>query len=190
MPDRDTERDDLGELMAAAQRGDSHAYDELLRAVAARVRIVVRAERGFAGQADVEDLVQDVLLSVHQVRASYDPSRPFAPWLASIVRNRLADVARRYARTRAREVPFDETRVTFVGLATNHHGGDADVQTLRRAVRALPKGQRSAIELLKLEGLSLKEAASITGSSQGALKVATHRAMAALKGKLGDYEKD
>lgn len=190
MPDRDIKRDNQGELMAAAQRGDSRAYTELLRGLVPRIRRMVRNQRGFVGESDIEDLVQEVLLSVHQARASYDPSRPFAPWLGAIVRHRLADGARRHARTVAREVAFDETQVTSTGQGTNNEGTDSDAATLRRAVRALPDGQRKAIELLKLRGLSLEEASAVTGSSKSALKVATHRAMTALKGKLGEHEED
>jgi RNA polymerase sigma-70 factor (ECF subfamily) len=177
--------DELGALMAAAQRGDSAAYAALLRAIAPRIRGVVRRQRGFVGHADAEDLVQDVLLAVHSVRATYDPSRPFVPWLLAIVRNRLADGARRYARTTRREIPIDDEGVTLDDLAPNTQEVEVgDASALREAVAALPAGQREAIELLKLKELSLKEAAEVSGTSVGALKVATHRAMLALKRAL------
>jgi len=67
----------LGRLMARAQQGDSNAYVILLRAITPRIRQLVRARRGFLGESDVEDVVQEVLLSVHAVRATYDPARPF-----------------------------------------------------------------------------------------------------------------
>jgi RNA polymerase sigma factor (sigma-70 family) len=176
----------LGQLMQAAQQGDSDAYVELLRAVTPRIRQIVQHQRGFAGREEVEDLVQEILLSLHRVRASYDPSRPFIPWLLAIVRNRLADAARRYSRTASREVSMDESDVTFSDLPANVAISDPnDVDALRDAVRSLPEGQRRAIELLKLKELSLKEAASITGSSESALKVATHRALATLRRTLG-----
>jgi RNA polymerase sigma-70 factor (ECF subfamily) len=172
--------------MGAAQQGDSAAYLELLRELTPRIRHIVMRQRGFAGRADVEDLVQDVLLSLHAVRATYDPSRPFVPWLLAIVRNRLVDGARRYARTSGREVHIDESDVTFSEPATNVDMAElGDAGALRDTVRALPDSQRQAIELLKLKELSLKEAAAISGSSVGALKVATHRAMATLRRTLG-----
>ena len=178
--------DALGLLMRAAQDGDAVAYAELLRAIAPQVRRIVARQRGFAGIADVEDLVQDVLLSVHAVRATYDSSRPFVSWLLAIVRNRLADGARRYARTARREIRVDESDVTFFEVETNTDSGEpADAEVVREAVRALPEGQREAIELLKLKELSLKEAAEASGTSVGALKVATHRAMASLRRALG-----
>ena len=172
--------DQLGAWMRAAQSGDGTAYLDLLRALTPRIRRIVARQRAFAGVEDVEDLVQDVLLSLHSVRATYDPARPFMPWLLAIVRNRLADGARRYARTAAREVHVDD--VTFSEPATNPVQDTPDrVEALQHAVRALPAGQRQAIELLKLQELSLKEAAAASGISVGALKVATHRAIAALR---------
>jgi RNA polymerase sigma factor (sigma-70 family) len=182
MTNRDSPIDALGDLMRAAQLGDSGAYLELLRIITPRVRQLVRRQRGFAGGAEVEDLVQDVLLSVHTVRATYDPTRPFTPWLLAIVRNRLVDGARRYGRIARREVLVDDLDVTFSGAETNQDSVEAaDAAALRDAVRALPEGQREAIELLKLKELSLKEAAEVSGTSIGALKVATHRAMATLR---------
>lgn len=177
--------DQLAQLMEAAQAGDGEAYATLLEAAAPRVRQVVRRQRGFAGPEDVEDLVQDVLLSLHVARATYDPGRPFMPWLMAIVRNRLADGARRYVRQAAHEVVVDDLAVTFADAATNTIAeGAGDTRALKDAVRALPPGQRQAIELLKLRELSLKEAAAATGVTSGALKVATHRAMTALRRML------
>ena len=185
MTDPNSASDSLGELMRAAQQGDSARYVELLRAITPRIRDVVRRQRGFAGVAEVEDLVQDVLLSVHAVRATYDPARPFVPWLLAIVRNRLVDGARRYARIARREVQVDEGDVTFSEPEANDDSSEpGGAAALHEAVRALPAGQRQAIELVKLKGLSLKEAAQSSGTSVGALKVATHRAMATLRRTL------
>jgi RNA polymerase sigma-70 factor (ECF subfamily) len=171
----------LAALMHAAQEGDSTAYLELLQIVTPYIRRIVAYRRGFAGREDVEDLVQDVLLSLHAVRATYDRRRPFTPWLLAIVRHRLADGARRYAGGKAREVEADE-RVTSSQTSTRSRMIPShDSLALRQAMCALPRAQRQAIELIKLQGLSLKEAAAATGSTVGALKVATHRALAGLR---------
>lgn len=178
-------QDQLGALMHAAQQGDATAYRELLCTVTPRIRQIVAHRRAFLSAEDVEDLVQDVLLSLHAVRATYDPRRPFMPWLLAIVRNRLADGARRYRRTAAREVLIEDADVTFAAPATNpRQDASDDLEALDRALQALPAGQRQAIELLKLQELSLREAAAASGSTIGALKVATHRAMAALRKAL------
>lgn len=176
----------LRRLMHEAQKGDADAYRALLTAVTPRIRRIVRARRGFLGASDTEDLVQDVLLSVHAVLATYDPSRPFMPWLMAIVRNRLVDAARRYGRQHVHETQVDDLQVTFNEIATNATDERiGDVEALEHAIRALPAGQRQAIELLKLREMSLKEASAATGTSVAALKVATHRAIVSLRRILG-----
>jgi len=175
----------LSRLMARAQQGDSNAYVTLLRAITPRVRQLVRARRGFLGETDVEDIVQEVLLSVHAVRATYDPARPLMPWLSAIVRHRLADAGRRHVRQSAHEIGVDDLDVTFQAPAANSREetfGDPDA--LAQAIRALPPGQRQAVELLKLRELSLKEASALTGMSIGALKIAMHRAITSLRRAL------
>ena len=176
----------LCELMRAAQDGDAEAYQALLTGITPRVRRLIRARRAFLDAADIEDLVQDVLLSVHAVRHTYDPTRPFWPWLLAIVRNRLVDAARRYGRRKGRELAVEDLDVTFADLTANTTDeGMADTEALAQAIQRLPAGQRQAIDLLKLREMSLKEAAAYSGSSVSALKVATHRAMASLRRALG-----
>lgn len=185
MAEPETNEERLAALMRSAQGGDAEAYAVLMQEVAVRARQIVRYRRAFLERADVEDLVQDVLLSVHAVRATYDAARPFIPWLLAIARNRLADAARRYARHGAHEVTVDDLDVTFFSQDTNTLAATyGDPDALREAIAELPAGQRSAIEMLKLRELSLKEAAAASGTSVGALKVATHRAMDALRRKL------
>jgi RNA polymerase sigma factor (sigma-70 family) len=175
----------LATLMRAAQGGNTQAYVLLLKEITPRLRQIVRAQRRFLKIADIEDLVQDVLLSVHAVRATYDPRRPFMPWLMAITRHRLADAARRHTRRAAHEVQVENVPVTFSDDGANiDNDGYRDPEALRHAIRALPPGQRDAIELLKLREMSLKEAAAARGTSIGALKVSVHRAMATLRKAL------
>lgn len=181
----------LARLMARAQQGDSDAYVTLLRAITPRVRQLVRARRAFLGESAVEDVVQDVLLSVHTVRATYDPARPLMPWLSAIVRHRLADAGRRHVRHGAREIGVDDLDVTFQSPAANSaEEAFGDPDALAQAIQALPPGQRQAVELLKLRELSLREASALTGMSIGALKIATHRAIASLRRALQGTAKE
>jgi RNA polymerase sigma-70 factor (ECF subfamily) len=107
------------------------------------------------------------------------------PWAAAIVRHRLADAARRYARRGARERTVDDLDVTFqASSAKSREETFGDIEALAQAIQTLPPGQRQAVELLKLRELSLKEASAVTGSSVGALKIATHRAIASLRRAL------
>jgi RNA polymerase sigma factor (sigma-70 family) len=175
----------LTSLMQAAQAGDTHAYARLLDEITPRLRQIVRGQRRFLKTEDIEDLVQDILLSLHAVRATYDPQRPFMPWLMAITRNRLADGARRYTRGAGHEVQVETLPVTFSEEGANMgNDGYRDPEALRQAIRDLPPGQRVAIEMLKLREMSLKDAAAASGTSIGALKVSVHRAIATLRKAL------
>ncbi|MGE0445866.1 MAG: sigma-70 family RNA polymerase sigma factor [Vicinamibacterales bacterium] len=185
MEDRAEAEIALGRLMQRAQGGDAAAYTVLLTALTPIVRRMVRARRGSFGADAIEDLVQDTLLSLHAARATYDPSRPLLPWVSAIVRHRLGDAARRDARRRRREQPFDDEQAAGEVMPERRDEGPGDAAALAAAIQALPPGQRQAIELLKLQELSLHEASELTGTSVGALKVATHRAIGALRKALG-----
>jgi RNA polymerase sigma-70 factor (ECF subfamily) len=176
---------DFATLMKAAQGGDKVAYRRLLEAVAPRLRRIIGRRRTFLKPQDIEDLVQEILLSVHSVRATYDPGRPFLPWLMAITRHRLADGARRHAR-RANELIVGQLPETFPDEGANRLVQTyRDPEALLKAIRALPPGQRKAIEMLKLREMSLKEAAVSSGLTIAALKVAVHRGMCSLRKVLG-----
>jgi RNA polymerase sigma-70 factor (ECF subfamily) len=185
MTEPSTRENDFAELMRAAQTGDGLAYGRLLEEITPRIRRIVRSRRSFLETEDIEDLVQDILLSIHAVRATYDPERPFVPWLLAITRNRLADAGRRHARSTAHEIRVENLAVTFEDDSTNTNVDSYDdVEDLRKAIETLPPIQRDAIQMLKLGEMSLKEAADASHTTVGALKVATHRAMTALRKML------
>jgi RNA polymerase sigma factor (sigma-70 family) len=178
---QDTERR-FAALMHSAQSGDGAAYACLLRELTPLLRQRIQRRLRFLRPEDVEDLVQDVLLSLHAVRATYDPQRPFLPWLFGIVRNRVADGARRHARRATHELaPAERWPVTFSTDETNSEESYGDSEALVQAIGRLPPGQREAVQLLKLRELSLKEAAAVSGMSIGSLKVSVHRAVKALR---------
>jgi RNA polymerase sigma-70 factor (ECF subfamily) len=168
-------------LMARAQDGDRRAYRTLLLDMAPYLRAL--AARCFKEPGDVEDAVQDVLLTVHAVRHAYDPGRPFGPWLVAIANRRIIDRLRRQMRARSREVELTAEHETFLPHPANslHDEISADEAALHAAVEHLPPDQRQAISMLKLKEMSLKEAALASGRSVSALKVATHRAMKSLR---------
>ncbi len=166
--------------MAAAQDGDQRAYRRLLTELTPFLRSVLRTV------AEPEDVIQDVLLTVHQVRHTYDPSRPFKPWVTAIARRRAIDRFRRQMRRSVQETELDDTHETIADSGAKQREEDILVaRDAARAIAALPPGQRQAIELVKVRELSLKEASAETGLSVSALKVAVHRGMKALRVALG-----
>lgn len=167
-------------LMRSSQNGDGRAYARLLNELLPVLRRVVA--RRWSAAPDTEDVVQEILVSLHVARATYDPNRPFVPWLMAIARNRIADAARQsYARS-ANETTVDVLPETFSGdsAKTDQQASD-DREALRKVMSTLPDAQREAIELLKIQGLSLEEASRITGKSIASLKVVVHRAVKAMR---------
>src|SRR5258707_5711316 len=175
---------DWSVYMARAKAGDRDAYRRLLEDVTPYLRSI--AARHFQNSGDIEDTVQEVLLTVHDVRHTYDPARPFGPWLVAIANRRVVDGLRRQGRSRAREVALDIEHETFAAPQANLAETASDGRVLRDAIEQLPSGQRDAIRMLKLQEMSLKEAAAASGMSVAALKVATHRALKNLRKMFGE----
>ena len=172
--------------MVAAQVGDRAAYETLLRDCIPFIR---RVARGQGVRPDfIDDVVQETLLTVHQARQTYDPSRSFTAWLRTIAQRRAIDGLRRGGRTRSREV--------YAPLAYENHsdlGSDPDeaafqidhTEVLGLAVKRLSTRQREAVEHLAVLGQSLAQAAAATGRSTGSLRVNWHRALKTLRASLG-----
>jgi RNA polymerase sigma-70 factor, ECF subfamily len=175
-------------LMAHAQAGDSDAYRRLLEEITPYLRSL--ATRRHRDPNDIEDALQDILLTVHAIRHTYDPARPLGPWLVAIANRRLIDRLRRQGRLRSRESPLAPEHETFPAGPANMDDEISDRRALHAAVDKLPDRQRQAVRLLKLKEMSLKEAAVATGMSVAALKVATHRALSSLRKLLSDRSRD
>jgi RNA polymerase sigma factor (sigma-70 family) len=157
----------LARLMALAQSGDTLAYRAVLNECR---RWLVRYYRGRIAPHQIDDLVQDTLVSLHRKRATYDASRPFIPWLAAIARYRWVDQLRRTYR--ACETELDET------LVTDPVGGDVTAQiSLARLLEKIPERQAHVIRLVKIDGYSVSEAAVRTGQSEPLVKVNIHRGL-------------
>jgi len=158
--------DDCRRLMGRAQAGDKSAYRGLLGGCRDWL------ERYYSRRITphmVDDLVQDTLISLHAKRASYDPSRPFYPWLAAIARYRWVDALRKLTQT---EELHDADAVV-------EHEEDAVLSrlSLDSLLVRLPPAQANAITLTRVEGLSIKEAARICGQSESLVKVNVHRGL-------------
>lgn len=174
-------------LMARAQDGDQHDYRSLLEEIAPYLRGVCRRYLGH--DDEVEDVVQDILLTVHSIRHTYERSRPFKPWLYTIARRRIADWIRRRSRRLRREDDGARRTACFDEGLLDQADAQPDLaairahtaQEVRDAIDALPPRQREAITLLRLRELTLDEATRTTKQTAGALKVSCHRALKSLQ---------
>jgi RNA polymerase sigma factor (sigma-70 family) len=168
--------------MASAQAGDRTAYEALLRECVSLVKVFA------AGQGVppdyVDDVVQDVLLTIHRARHTYDPARSFTGWLRVIAERRSIDLLRRIGRQRAREI---HSQLAFESYADKSAdptrlGRDAAASSrVYAAMATLPERQREAVQVLVLQDQSLTDAAIVTRRSKGALKVNLHRGLKALR---------
>ncbi len=176
-------------LMAAAQAGDGVAYQALLRDCVPVIKSIAR-RRGVTADS-IDDVVQDVLLTVHRARQTYDPGRSFTAWLSVIADRRSIDLLRRISRRDAREV--------YAPLAFEGHADQAAdpaqglvhadaTDTFASALANLPTRQREAVQHLVLEERSLADAAVLTQRTKGSLKVNLHRALKALRGLMEPKE--
>lgn len=161
-------------LMLSALRGDERAYASLLRSLAAHLRSYFR-RRLFDGGAEAEDLVQETLLALHTRRATYDPSLPLGPWVHAIARYKLIDHLRRVRRAGV-QVPVEEDSLfseadAEAGLARRDVG---------RLLDQLPLKQRASIQAIKIDDLSVREAAARTSYSESDVKVSVHRGLKTL----------
>jgi len=171
--------------MVAAQQGDAAAYDALLRELLPYVRGRVRP-RVFDPNA-VEDIVQNVFVSLHRARHTYRPERPFHPWINAVMRNAVVDYIRDRQRRAQREISLEADGVPEP--AVNAVAGDGPREPvlsdeLATALEGLPDGQRQAVLLIHFEGLTVVEAAKRAGVSKAALKVRAHRGYRALRALL------
>lgn len=158
----------LTRLAGMAQRGDQQAYIALLGA--ARLWLL-RYFRRRISPCQLDDLVQDTLISVHRKLASYDPARPFTPWLAAIARYRFVDHLR---------LVYGRAEEELHGGMADQHDEEPEITariSLERLFEALPNAQQRAIELVKIEGLSIAEASRSTGQSESLIKVNIHRGL-------------
>lgn len=170
-------------LMVAAQAGDQRCYGVLLQEAAKFVRVIARRYHADAGAA--EDVVQETLLSVHRMRHTYEPGRPVEPWVAAIAKARAIDALR--ARKRRAPIEHEISPEAMEGVADGSGRADDKLSAhsdIASALDALSPGQRAAVRLLKIEELSLSEAARVSGQSVSALKSLLHRAMLSLRASL------
>lgn len=168
----------------AGLAGDRAAYRAFLAAASARLRHYIRGQLARTGRrepADVEDLLQETLLAMHTAQGSYDPASPVTAWLHAIARYKVIDHLRRSGRTPHAETLDDAAHL----LGVEDHAATESALDLNRALDRLPTRARALIREVKVQGASVAEAAARAGMSEGAAKVALHRAMRQLARLLG-----
>jgi len=170
--------DELRALMRASLAGDSHAHRTLLSRLSAYLRAYYKSRLARIGRSatEAEDLVQEALMAIHTRRHTYDPAEALTPWVYAIARYKLIDHLRR-TRSSMMDIPIEDAEEI---MAHDDYVGIESANDLTRLLSGLPDKMRQAIQAVKLDGLSVAEAASKCGMSESAVKVNVHRGLKAL----------
>lgn len=170
-----TEMDDWEILLAAANEGDSRAYVRFLQAVTPVLRGVVRARGTGLGAATCEDVVQEVLLAIHLKRHTLQPDAPVRPWLYAITRYKVVDAFR--ARGSKIDLPIED----FADVLAADAGPDPTEATdMAKMIGMLDGRSAEIVRKIGLEGASVAETGQALKMSDGAVRVALHRALKTL----------
>ena len=166
--------------MAAALRGDQGAYRLLLNDLRLWMTAyyVKRVHRN-----NVEDLVQDTLMTVHNKRQTYDTARPLGPWVAAIARHRWID----HMRTTLKYV---ETPIDDDFPAEEPAKDESAKHDIKILLQLIPSPQAQVIEMVKLKEMSIEETAKATGHSPSSVKVMIHRGMKKMMRSVQEAQDD
>jgi RNA polymerase sigma-70 factor (ECF subfamily) len=174
----------LRSLLLGGLGGDGAAYQAFLKDLSAHLRAFLR-KRLSRLPDEVEDLVQESLLAVHNQRHTYDPGQPLSAWVQAIARYKLVDLLRRRAGHEQLNDVLDDGNDIF-------STADAEAAEARRDLKVLldtlPDQHRLPIIHTRLEGLSVQEAARLTGMSESAVKVGVHRGLKVLAAKIRGWQ--
>ncbi|WP_211441216.1 sigma-70 family RNA polymerase sigma factor [Collimonas humicola] len=167
-------------LLLAGLDGDAAAYRSFLDELSRRLRAFLR-KRLYHLQDDVEDVVQETLLAVHNGRHTFRADQPLTAWVYAIARYKLSDFLRARSRHEALNEPLDDYLEIFTASDEQPAAAKRDIGKL---LELLPDRQRLPIVHVKLEGLSVAETAQLTGLSESAVKIGVHRGLKALAAKI------
>lgn len=172
--------DNLAVLMRASQNGDKQAYAELLRETARLLRPYLAKRLSF--ESEVEDVLQEILISIHKARHTYDGQRPYKPWAYAIAKFRLQDYLRaHYADQLRQAVDISELENILPADVTETA---ISYESISGEVQKLPEKQGFILQLMHQEGYTAREVAEKLGMTESAVKVAAHRAYKVLKERL------
>lgn len=170
-------------LMLRGLEGDAAAYRSFLQASSAHLRAFFR-RRLQRWPDEVEDLVQECLLAIHNQRLTYDTGVPLTSWIHAIARYKMIDWLRRHGRREAQHLPYDEEDSAQELFSSADAEAAEASRDLGKLLATLPAQQRDAIVHTKLDGWSVRDTAAVMGISEASVKVAVHRGLKALAANL------
>lgn len=169
----------LEALMLAAQQGDRAAYAQFLSEASTLLRRFLYKRMA---ADDVEDVLQEILTSIHKAHHTYDGKRPILPWIYAIARFRLTDYLRKhYASKLDKRVNIEDVEHFLEAPVTESH---TLPEYMSVAIGELPEKQQKIIYLMHVEGYTAKETGAKLDMGESAVKVSAHRAYKKMKMSL------
>ena len=165
------------ELMRQTLAGDTRAYETLLKESARLLRPFLA--RYLKGNSEADDVLQEILISLHRAKHTYDGTRPYKPFLFAIAKFRLKDYMRRYYGNKLRHA-IDIADIEEI-LPNPVTESDVSHELLTEGLHQLPKKQAEIVRLMHIEGYTAKEIGAKLGMNESAVKVAAHRAYKKLR---------
>jgi RNA polymerase sigma-70 factor (ECF subfamily) len=174
------QNDNLESLMRQSLAGDQRAYATLLTETTRLLRPFLSKRLRFSNEVD--DLLQEILLSIHKARHTYDGKRPYKPWAYAIAKFRLLDHLRAHYSDQLRHaIDFDDLDENLHEHVTE---SEMSYESISGEVQKLPEKQALILQLMHQEGYTAKEVAEKIGMNESAVKVAAHRAYKILRERL------
>ncbi len=159
----------MADLMILAQQGDRKAYEQFLNLLASLLLSFIERRMGVG--PEVEDVLQETLISIHRARHTYTSGRPIGPWIYTIAENRMIDWLRKSKRFQKLKSALATEKIESHDLHITH----PDLPSTHEMLEKLPPRQRNIIRMLKLQELSVAEVAALTGMSKSAVKTTAFR---------------
>lgn len=182
--DQSQDEAELSLWMRDSQEGDSESYRRLLIRIRSMLLKYVEnslARFGLSALGGHEDVLQEILLAVHLKRHTFDPEQFFLPWMYAIARYKVIDHLRKNKISFKTSVSLEDELENLEALMVFDASAEIDIEAL---CESLPEKQKNVLKLVKIEGLSVDEAAKRTGYSQSDIKVTVHRAIKTLQEKV------
>lgn len=169
----------LANLFRSGLEGNQEAYARFLRSITPLLKRMVGKRMN---ACDVDDVVQEILISIHKARHTYDGGRPLMPWLASIAKFRITDHLRKhYTQRQDKTVNIDELE----NILSDVTEGDAANESIDELLEGVPETQKRILTLMHVEGYTAKEVGNRMDMNESAVKVAAHRAIKKIRKKFG-----
>jgi RNA polymerase sigma-70 factor (ECF subfamily) len=169
----------LTSLFVSGSAGNARDYAKFLETIAPMLRRMVG--RRLAAY-EVEDVTQEILISIHKARHTYDGGRPIMPWVLAIASFRITDHLRKhYAQMRHQTVDIADLENVLTDVTED---GSAN-ESIDELLADVPEHQKRILTMMHVEGFTAKEVGKQLRMNESAVKVAAHRAIKKIREKMG-----